>query len=76
MDNHIPAFKLSFNLYSCAFGMMGHGPELGKDEQAEDISMMFGRCAIPPATSVQSDRNRNFWGSVPKSAVVGFRISQ
>jgi len=29
----------------------------------------------PLAASVQSDRNRNFWDSVPKSAVIGFRIS-
>jgi hypothetical protein len=32
--------------------------------------------APPLAASVQSDRERNFWGSVSKSADVGFRIWQ
>ncbi|CAB1077912.1 hypothetical protein D1AOALGA4SA_5688 [Olavius algarvensis Delta 1 endosymbiont] len=28
------------------------------------------------AATVQSDRERNFWGSAPKSTIVGFRFLQ
>jgi hypothetical protein len=41
------------------------------------VQTRFSFTRAPPlAASVQSDQNKNFYGSVPTSVVVGFRISQ
>ena len=47
-----------------------------RGQRSEDRSQ---KTEVSPAAGQkngQSDRKRNFWDSVPKSAVVGFRISQ
>ena len=38
--------------------------------------MQFHTSGAAGQKNGQSNRKRNFWGSVPKSAAVGFRISQ
>jgi len=48
-----------------------------KAGQIEKETVPFWRSftrAPPLAASVQSDQERNFWDSVLKSAIVGFRI--
>ncbi|CAB1081607.1 hypothetical protein D1AOALGA4SA_9254 [Olavius algarvensis Delta 1 endosymbiont] len=35
---------------------------------------MYYKRAVALAVSVQSDRERNFWGSTPKAIIVGFRL--
>ena len=39
-------------------------------------SMKFRTSGVAGQKNGQCNTNRNFWGSVPKSAVVGFRNSQ
>jgi hypothetical protein len=65
----IKGFRCRVSGFSVAAGFQS-------DQSDRRRNLMFHMSAAAGQKNGQINRNRNFWGSVPKSAVVGFRISQ
>jgi hypothetical protein len=63
--------------YLSAFGgFCGSLIGLAESHMGLSCIMKFHKSGVSGQKNGQSDQKRNFWGSVWKSAVVGFRISQ